>query len=178
MHLLVLGGSQGALALNQAVPAALARIPPTERPVVRHQAGRSLEQAASAYSEVDIEADCVAFIDDMAAAYSWADIVIARAGALTLSELAAAGVGAILVPFPYAIDDHQRKNAEHFVAVGAAVIVPQDELSPERLAADLGRLLADRGAVVEMGVRCHSLMRRDSAERLADACMSLAGGRS
>jgi UDP-N-acetylglucosamine--N-acetylmuramyl-(pentapeptide) pyrophosphoryl-undecaprenol N-acetylglucosamine transferase len=177
IRLLVLGGSQGALVLNKTVPAALARIPAANRPVVRHQAGRSLDQAIDSYAEAAVEAGCVGFIDDMAEAYDWADIVIARAGALTLSELAAAGVGALLVPYPHAIDDHQSKNAEHFVRAGAAVVVRQDELNAERLATELNRILADRAAIVDMGVRCHALMRVDAAEQLADACMNLAGGR-
>jgi UDP-N-acetylglucosamine--N-acetylmuramyl-(pentapeptide) pyrophosphoryl-undecaprenol N-acetylglucosamine transferase len=177
VHLLVLGGSQGALALNQTVPPAVALLPAGARPAIRHQAGRSLEVAARAYRDAGVESDCVAFIDDMAAAYAWADIVIARAGALTLAELAASGVGAILVPYPYAIDDHQRKNAEYFEAVGAALIVPQDELDPEGLAAELHRLFADRPGLVEMGRRCHSLARPDAALRLAEACMDLAGDR-
>jgi UDP-N-acetylglucosamine--N-acetylmuramyl-(pentapeptide) pyrophosphoryl-undecaprenol N-acetylglucosamine transferase len=178
VHLLILGGSQGALALNQSVPAALARIPEALRPDIRHQAGRSLDQAAAAYRDAGVKAETVAFIDDMAEAYAWADIVIARAGALTLSELAAAGVGAILVPYPHAIDDHQTRNAEHFVAVGAARIIPQNELDAERLSQELGSLCGDRAAIVEMGERCHSLARPDAAEQLADACMQLAGGRS
>ena len=178
LRLLVLGGSQGALILNQTVPAALAEMPPAERPVIRHQAGRSLDEAVAAYGKTNVDADCVAFIDDMAEAYAWADLVIARAGALTLAELAAAGVGAVLVPYPHAIDDHQRKNAEYFQAAGAAVIVPQDEMNSARSAAELKRILSDRGAIADMGLRCHTLMRRDAAERLADACMNLAGERS
>lgn len=177
IRLLVLGGSQGALILNQTVPAALATIPAARRPIVRHQAGRSLDQATSSYAAADVDANCIAFIEDMAEAYGWADIVIARAGALTLSELAAAGVGAILVPYPHAIDDHQSKNAQHFEEAGAAVIVRQDELDAQRLATELDRLIADRAAIAAMGVHCHSLMRVDAAEQLADACMSLAGGR-
>jgi UDP-N-acetylglucosamine--N-acetylmuramyl-(pentapeptide) pyrophosphoryl-undecaprenol N-acetylglucosamine transferase len=175
-RLLVLGGSQGALALNEAVPAALGRIPESERPVVRHQAGRSLDAAESAYRQAGVEAQCAAFIEDMAEAYTWADIVIARAGALTLSEIAAAGVGAILVPYPHAIDDHQRRNAEHFAAAGAAIVLTQSELEPLRLATLLRGLLGDRQRLVEMGSRSHELKRADAAERLADACMDLAGG--
>jgi UDP-N-acetylglucosamine--N-acetylmuramyl-(pentapeptide) pyrophosphoryl-undecaprenol N-acetylglucosamine transferase len=176
IRLLVLGGSQGALVLNQTVPAALARIPESARPVVRHQAGRSLDQAQRGYTESGIAANCVRFIEDMAEAYAWADIVVARAGALTLSELAAAGVGAILVPYPHAIDDHQSRNAAHFVSAGAAVVVPQAELDAGRLATELNRLLSDRVKIVDMGVRCRALMHVDAAEQLADACVSLAGG--
>jgi UDP-N-acetylglucosamine--N-acetylmuramyl-(pentapeptide) pyrophosphoryl-undecaprenol N-acetylglucosamine transferase len=176
-HLLVLGGSQGALALNRSVPAALAQLPAAERPIVRHQAGRSLEEAERAYREAGVAADAVGFIEDMADAYAWADIVIARAGALTLAELAAAGVGAILVPYPHAIDDHQAKNARHFAAAGAAIIVPQSELEPARLAEELRRLFAEPSTLSEMGSRCRTLMHADAAERLADACINLAGGR-
>jgi UDP-N-acetylglucosamine--N-acetylmuramyl-(pentapeptide) pyrophosphoryl-undecaprenol N-acetylglucosamine transferase len=176
-RLLVLGGSQGALALNTSVPQALAELPEAERPLVRHQAGRSLEVALDAYREAGIDAECVAFIDDMAAAYASADIVVARAGALTLSELASAGVGAILVPYPHAVDDHQARNAEHFAAAGAAIVVPQSELTPQRLASELRRLCSDPATLAAMGARCHALAHADAAERLADACIDLAGGR-
>jgi UDP-N-acetylglucosamine--N-acetylmuramyl-(pentapeptide) pyrophosphoryl-undecaprenol N-acetylglucosamine transferase len=178
LHLLILGGSQGALALNRAVPLALAELPAAERPLVRHQAGRSLAEAERAYLAVGVAAECIGFIDDMASAYAWADIVIARAGALTLAELAAAGVGAILVPFPHAVDDHQTRNAGHFASAGAAIVVPQSELEPVRLAGELSRLLADPATLAAMGARCHALMHADAAERLADACIDLAGGRT
>jgi UDP-N-acetylglucosamine--N-acetylmuramyl-(pentapeptide) pyrophosphoryl-undecaprenol N-acetylglucosamine transferase len=176
-HLLVLGGSQGALVLNETVPAALATLPESGRPVVRHQAGRSLEAARRSYGDAGVAADCIAFIDDMAEAYAWADIVIARAGALTLSELAAAGVGAILVPYPHAIDDHQMQNAAHFAAAGAAIVLPQRELTAARLAGELGRILADPALAAEMGSRCRGLAHADAALKLADACMDLVGGR-
>ena len=177
-RLLVLGGSQGALALNTAVPQALALLTEAGRPQVRHQAGRSLETAERSYREAGVTAECVAFIDDMAAAYAWADIVVARAGALTLSELAAAGVGAILVPYPHAVDDHQARNAGHFAAAGAAIVIPQGELGPERLARELGTLLGEPGLLTAMGERCRSLMHADAARKLADACIELAGGRA
>ncbi len=177
LRLLVLGGSQGALVLNRTVPAALALLAEADRPLVRHQAGRTLDAARAAYREAGVGARCEAFIEDMAEAYAWADIVIARAGALTLTELAAAGVGALLVPFPHAIDDHQMRNAEHLAAAGAAVIVPQGELDAGRLAAELGALLADPARLAAMGERCHALVRPDAASRIADACLALAGGR-
>lgn len=177
-RLLVLGGSQGALALNTAVPQALALVPEAGRPQVRHQAGRSLDAAERAYREAGVAAECSGFIDDMAAAYAWADIVVARAGALTLSELAAAGVGAILVPYPHAVDNHQARNAEHFAAAGAAIVIPQSELEPARLARELERLLASPATLAAMGERCRALMHADAAVRLADACIDLAGGRA
>lgn len=177
-QLLVLGGSQGALALNQTVPAALALMPAGARPLVRHQAGRSLAEAEAAYAAAGVTADCVGFIDDMAEAYAWADFVVARAGALTLAELAAAGVGALLVPFPHAIDDHQTRNAQHFAAAGAAVVLPQAELAPERLAAELERLLNDPAGLGQMGRSARALLRADAADELARACIELAGGSS
>jgi UDP-N-acetylglucosamine--N-acetylmuramyl-(pentapeptide) pyrophosphoryl-undecaprenol N-acetylglucosamine transferase len=176
VHLLVLGGSQGALVLNETVPAAIRALPDSLRPRVRHQAGRSLAQAEQAYRDANVAADCVAFIDDMAAAYAWADIVVARAGALTLAELAAAGVGAVLVPYPYAIDDHQTRNAAHFAEAGAAIVLPQSELDAGRLARELESVLGDADRIAEMGIRCRSLMYADATERLADACIALAGG--
>jgi len=176
-HLLVLGGSQGALALNRTVPAALAAMPAAARPSVRHQAGRSLAEAERAYREAGVEADCAGFIDDMAEAYGWADLVVARAGALTLSELAAAGLGAVLVPYPHAIDDHQLRNAAHFEAAGAAIVLPESELTPVRLAAELRRILAEPALAARMGSRSRALMHADAAERLADACIDVAGGR-
>jgi len=177
LRLLVLGGSQGALALNHALPAALAALPEGTRPEVRHQAGRTLAEAEHAYREAGVRADCLEFIEDIADAYAWADFVVARAGALTVSELAAASVGAILVPFPYAIDDHQMKNAEIFTAAGACVVLPEDELASGRLGLELKRILLDRTLVDQMGSRCHSLMHIDAALRIADACTELAGAR-
>jgi UDP-N-acetylglucosamine--N-acetylmuramyl-(pentapeptide) pyrophosphoryl-undecaprenol N-acetylglucosamine transferase len=176
VHLLVLGGSQGALVLNETVPAAVAALAPESRPRIRHQAGRSLERALAAYRAAGVEADCVAFIDDMAAAYAWADLVVARAGALTLAELAAAGVGAVLVPFPHAIDDHQTANARYFAAAGAAVLLPQTELGPERLATELKTLFDDRRRIGEMAARSRSLLKADATAALAAACVALAGG--
>ena len=176
LRLLVLGGSQGSLALNRALPAALANLPEHLRPVVRHQAGRTLTEAEAAYREAGVAADCLAFIDDVAAAYAWADFVVARAGALTVSELAAAGVGAILVPYPHAIDDHQMKNAAVFSAAGACVVLAEPELESQRLRTELERVLSDRALVAQMGKRCHALMHDDAARQLADTCIELAGG--
>lgn len=178
VNLLVLGGSLGALVLNETLPGAIARLAPDLRPKVRHQAGKSVQVAERAYLDAGVEAECLAFIDDMAEAYAWADIVVARAGALTLAELSAVGLGAVLVPYPYAIDDHQRKNADYFAAAGAAVVLPQDELSVDRLAAELESILSDREALEQMGSRCRGLLPVDSARRLADACLELAGARA
>jgi UDP-N-acetylglucosamine--N-acetylmuramyl-(pentapeptide) pyrophosphoryl-undecaprenol N-acetylglucosamine transferase len=171
LRLLVLGGSQGARVLNETVPAALARLPQALRPGVVHQAGRLCDAAVAAYREAGVEAVCHTFIEDMAAAYADADLVVARAGALTLAELAVAGVGAVLVPLPHAIDDHQTKNAAHFAANGAAVMLPQSELDAGRLARELESLLGDRQRLAEMARRSHALASTSAAERLAEACI-------
>lgn len=147
-RLLVLGGSGGALAINQQVPAALARLPEAGRPQVRHQAGRSLDAAQAAYARHGVSGEVSAFIDDMAEAYGWADMVICRSGALTVAELAAAGLGALLVPYPYAADDHQRANGQYLVTVGAARLIDQSELSAERLADEIAELCGDRRALL------------------------------
>ncbi|HEY9199571.1 MAG TPA: undecaprenyldiphospho-muramoylpentapeptide beta-N-acetylglucosaminyltransferase, partial [Gammaproteobacteria bacterium] len=128
-RLLVLGGSLGAQALNEILPQALALLPSGQRPEVRHQAGMKLIDAArAAYRRAGVEAQVDAFVDDMAAAYAWADLVVCRAGALTIAELTAVGVGAILVPYPHAVDDHQTGNARYLVNAGAALLIPQSEL--------------------------------------------------
>jgi UDP-N-acetylglucosamine--N-acetylmuramyl-(pentapeptide) pyrophosphoryl-undecaprenol N-acetylglucosamine transferase len=162
-RLLVLGGSQGALALNEAVPEALARLPETLRPEVRHQAGRTtLENAQAAYRRVGVEAEVCEFIDDMAEAYGWADLAICRSGALTVSELAAAGLPAVLVPFPAAVDDHQTLNGGYLVAAGGAVLVPEKQLAPERLARVLAGLLGDRGRLLDMARRARAAARPEA----------------
>jgi UDP-N-acetylglucosamine--N-acetylmuramyl-(pentapeptide) pyrophosphoryl-undecaprenol N-acetylglucosamine transferase len=175
IRLLVLGGSQGATRLNAVVPFALARLADTVNIEARHQAGeRWLEAARANYASAAVRASVVPFIDDMAQAYAWADLVICRAGALTVSELAAAGVGAILVPFPAAVDDHQSANAAYLVREGAAVLIADRELTVERLAAELGRLCAGRGKLLAMAERARLLARPRAAEDLAQACLKFA----
>jgi UDP-N-acetylglucosamine--N-acetylmuramyl-(pentapeptide) pyrophosphoryl-undecaprenol N-acetylglucosamine transferase len=174
-RLLVVGGSLGAKALNEIVPAALARLPAGQRPVVRHQAGeRTFEVARQAYAEQGVEAEVTAFIDDMAAAYGWADLVICRAGALTVAELAAAGLPALLIPYPYAVDDHQVGNARFFVDAGAARMILQRELTPAGLAAELAPLLADPAGRLTMAEAARRQARPDAAERIATTCLELA----
>jgi UDP-N-acetylglucosamine--N-acetylmuramyl-(pentapeptide) pyrophosphoryl-undecaprenol N-acetylglucosamine transferase len=177
-RLLVLGGSQGARALNRLLPAALARFDASARPEVRHQAGSADVETAAAYRQAGVEARVDAFIDDMADAYGWADFVVARAGALTISELAAAGLGALLVPYPYATDDHQRRNAEHMVAAGAAISIAEHELDAERLARELAPITADRARLVNMAEAARGMARPGAAERLADACIELGARRA
>lgn len=135
LRLLVLGGSLGAQALNEIVPKALSLLSPAERPEVLHQAGnKHIEEAKKAYHSRQIEAELTAFVKDMAEAYAWADIVICRAGALTVSELCAVGLGAVFVPFPFAVDDHQTANAQFMVDHHAALCIQQRELTAEQLA--------------------------------------------
>jgi UDP-N-acetylglucosamine--N-acetylmuramyl-(pentapeptide) pyrophosphoryl-undecaprenol N-acetylglucosamine transferase len=172
LNLLVVGGSLGAAALNECVPRALALVPPGERPRVKHQAGeKHIEALRRAYAEAGVEGELLPFIDDMAAAYGWADLVICRAGAMTVAELAAAGVASILVPFPHAVDDHQTVNARFLTAAGAAILLPQDALTPERLA-DLRRL--PRQQLIQMAERARNLARPDATAALAAACAALA----
>ena len=175
LRILVLGGSQGAQVLNETVPAALARMQGSSRPRVRHQAGaRSQERAQAVYGEQGVEAEVVPFIADMAEAYGWADLVIGRAGALTLSELAAAGVGAVLVPFPHAVDDHQTKNAGWLVDAGAAVLLPQPELSPERLVTILQPFAAQRHRALVLAEAARGLAMTEAAETVARGCLEVA----
>jgi UDP-N-acetylglucosamine--N-acetylmuramyl-(pentapeptide) pyrophosphoryl-undecaprenol N-acetylglucosamine transferase len=175
LRLLVLGGSLGARVLNETVPGALALLEPGIRPRVRHQAGsRTLEAARSAYREAGVEAQVTPFIEEMAEAYGWADLVIGRAGALTLSELAAAGVGALLVPYPHAVDDHQTKNAAWLTEAGAAVLLPQSQLSPQRLAALLQPFAEERGKALALAEAARSRAMTEAAETVAGACLEVA----
>jgi UDP-N-acetylglucosamine--N-acetylmuramyl-(pentapeptide) pyrophosphoryl-undecaprenol N-acetylglucosamine transferase len=173
LRLLVVGGSLGAQALNECVPAALARMPGVARPLCVHQAGeRHIEALRAAYARLGVKAECVAFIDDMAARYAWADIVICRGGALTVAELAAVGIASIVVPLPGAIADEQSANAEFLVAAGAAFKIPQVELSAERLAALLGSFT--RSQALAMAKAARKLAKPDAAARVADVCAELA----
>ena len=174
-RLLVLGGSLGARTLNLGLPNALSRIPPERRPEVRHQCGAAHAEATrAAYARADVQATVEPFIADMAAAYAWADLVICRAGALTLAELAAAGLGAILMPFPYAVDDHQTRNADGFVAVGAAELVQDRDFDPSRFAGMLERLLRDPEKRLAMANAARTLAKPDAADVIAQRCMEVA----
>ncbi|MFC5582999.1 undecaprenyldiphospho-muramoylpentapeptide beta-N-acetylglucosaminyltransferase [Rhodanobacter terrae] len=174
-RLLVLGGSLGARALNLAVPQALAQLTPAQRPEVVHQCGtRGLDEARAAYAKAGVEAQVVAFIDDMAGSYEWADLAVCRAGALTLAELTAAGLGAVLVPFPHAVDDHQTRNAEALVAIGAAVVMQESELDIQILAQRLESLLGDRRRLLAMAEAARTLAKPDAAQVIAAACIESA----
>jgi len=170
-RLLVLGGSQGARALNNAVPQAAAALgQPLE---IVHQCGeKMLEEARQAYADAGVAAHVEPFIADMAGAYAWADLVVCRAGALTLAELCAAGVGSVLVPFPQAVDDHQTRNAEYLVERGAALLLKQDDNLSMRLCDVLGELATDAGKRFAMADAARALAKPDAAERVADAVLA------
>ena len=172
LRLLVVGGSQGARALNTIVPAALGRLPAGTYEV-RHQGGRTVEAAERAYADAGRQARIEAFIEDMAEAYGWADLVVSRSGAMTVAELAATGVASILVPFPSAVDDHQTRNAQHLVDAGAAVRIAESALTPERLAGILSEH-ADRARLLGMARAARAAAAPDSGRRIADACLEVA----
>ena len=176
VHVLVIGGSLGAQALNQMVPQALAQLIPDKRPMVRHQAGvKHLEDARQHYANTVVEAEVMSFIEDMAEAYAWADLVICRSGALTVAELAAAGVAAILVPFPYAVDDHQTANGNYLAENGAALLIQQSDLTPEKLASLLDDLLGNREKLRQMSVAARQLAKPYATAQVAAICAAYAG---
>ncbi|MBY4899318.1 undecaprenyldiphospho-muramoylpentapeptide beta-N-acetylglucosaminyltransferase [Cupriavidus sp. AU9028] len=173
LRVLVVGGSLGAQALNEVVPKALALLPPGERPLVRHQAGvKQIDALRANYAAAGVEAEAVPFIDDMAGAYGEADLVICRAGAMTVSEVAAAGVAALFVPFPHAVDDHQTTNARFLAEPGAALLVQQRELTAEGLARTLAGL--SRESLKDMARRARELAKPDATRRVAQICGEMA----
>ncbi|WP_324779955.1 undecaprenyldiphospho-muramoylpentapeptide beta-N-acetylglucosaminyltransferase [Thiobacillus sedimenti] len=173
LRLLVVGGSLGAQALNERVPQALALLPADKRPHVVHQSGRQhLDTLRANYAAAGVEAEVRDYIEDMAAAYRDCDFAICRAGAMTVAELACAGVPAVLVPFPFAVDDHQTGNAAFLADAGAAWLVQQKDLSAEKLADLIGGL--DRAALATMSARALQLSRPDATRQVADICEALA----
>jgi len=172
LRVLVVGGSLGAKALNDVVPRALALITGQPRPLVTHQSGEQhVDALRQAYSAAGVSAKTPAFIEDMAPAYAEADLVVCRAGATTVAEIAAAGVASVLVPYPHAVDDHQTANARFLADAGAAILVPESELSAERLAGLLARF--DRVWLGDMARRARSLARPDATSAVAMACVEL-----
>ena len=171
LRLLVVGGSLGAQALNDALPKALAVL--SGDFVVVHQAGeKHLEALQANYRAAGVQGELVAFIDDMARRYADADLVICRAGAVTVAELSAGGMASVLVPFPHAVDDHQTANARFLADQGAALLLPQPEASPEKLASLLRSL--DRPKLLEMARKARALGKPDAARVVAERCMGLA----
>jgi UDP-N-acetylglucosamine--N-acetylmuramyl-(pentapeptide) pyrophosphoryl-undecaprenol N-acetylglucosamine transferase len=176
-NLLVLGGSLGAEPLNKLVPAALSHLLEVERPAVVHQTGEQhAEITRQRYVDAGLKAHVVPFVEDMAGAYAWADLVICRAGALTVSELAAAGLPAFLVPLPHAIDDHQTRNAEFLAREGAAVLLPQATTDAAGLAAQLNEVLMQPQRLEAMGAIARELAMPDATRRVVDICLEVVHG--
>lgn len=173
-HLLVIGGSLGARFLNETLPLAMARLAKEDRPLIRHQAGpKLLQEAISSYQQADVEAEISAYIEDMAAAYEWADLVVCRAGAMTVSELSVAGVASLLVPFPFAIDDHQTANAQWLVNADAAVVYQQSEADIELFTERLVSLIKDQERLLQMAKNARACGLRNSTDRILDICEQL-----
>jgi len=176
LRLLILGGSQGSLALNRSVPAALSLLDAEVRPVVRHQCGeRTLDIATRAYADHEVEVELLPYIDDMAEVYRWADLVVCRAGALTVAELCAVGLPALFVPYPAAVDDHQTANAGAMAAAGAAAIVQERDLTPELLAELLRDWLQSRATLMQRAEQARALAKPDALRRIAELCLLQAG---
>jgi UDP-N-acetylglucosamine--N-acetylmuramyl-(pentapeptide) pyrophosphoryl-undecaprenol N-acetylglucosamine transferase len=174
LSILVVGGSLGAAALNEAIPAALALIPIEDRPKVIHQAGdKHLADLQKRYAQLGVTADIRPFIDDMPSAYAQADLVICRSGAMTVSELAACGVASCLVPFPHAIDDHQTANARFLSDADAAILLPQDSLNAQDLAMMIQNM--GRSDLKAMALRAHALSKPHATQRVAEVCANCAG---
>jgi UDP-N-acetylglucosamine--N-acetylmuramyl-(pentapeptide) pyrophosphoryl-undecaprenol N-acetylglucosamine transferase len=173
LRLLVVGGSLGAQALNEVIPLALAQVPVEQRPQVIHQAGvKHIEVLKANYQSAGVVADTRAFIDDMAAMYAWADIVICRAGALTIAELSVVGVASVLVPFPHAVDDHQTYNAAYLAESGAAVLIQQKDLSVQALLNILANL--SREKLLDMAKKARALGKPEATSTVAKICMEVA----
>ena len=171
LRVLVVGGSLGAQALNEAMPQALALL--KERPVVVHQAGeKHIEALRKSYTDAGVQGELVAFIDDMARRYAEADLVVCRAGAVTVAELSAGGLASILVPFPHAVDDHQTANARFLAERGAAVLIQQRDVSPEKLAQLMVSL--DRAKLLDMAKKARALGKPEAAKLVAQRCMEIA----
>ncbi|MBL4583925.1 MAG: undecaprenyldiphospho-muramoylpentapeptide beta-N-acetylglucosaminyltransferase [Pseudomonadales bacterium] len=174
LNLLVLGGSQGAEAINEVVAPAIATMSFENVPMLWHQAGKGKDDSTrNLYEKYAINAIVEDFIDDMAAAYAWADLVICRSGALTVAELAAVGVGSILVPYPQAVDDHQAKNAEYLVSAGAAIMIRQTILEPKLLAQKLDQITADPKKLITMAKQARSVGLPNSLELVASHCKKI-----
>jgi UDP-N-acetylglucosamine--N-acetylmuramyl-(pentapeptide) pyrophosphoryl-undecaprenol N-acetylglucosamine transferase len=175
LRILVVGGSLGAQALNEAMPKALCLL--AERPVVVHQSGeKHLDALKAHYGAAGVQGELVAFIDDMARRYAEADLVVCRAGAVTVAELSAGGMASILVPFPHAVDDHQTANAKFLSERGAAVLIQQGDLTPEKLAGLIRSL--DRAKLLDMAKKARALGKPDAAQIVAQRCMQLAEARA
>lgn len=173
LRLLVLGGSLGAQALNEVVPQAIARLPEAARPQIIHQAGvKHIEALQQHYAQAGVVADTRAFINDMAEMYAWADLVICRAGALTIAELSAVGVASVLVPFPHAVDDHQTHNAAYLVQGGAALLVQQRDLTTEVVVNIVQDMTRER--LLDMAIKARALGLPQATATVANICEEVA----
>jgi len=174
LSILVMGGSLGAAALNENIPAALKMISKDTRPKIIHQAGdKHLADLQKRYADLGVKAEILPFIDDMPSAYAQADLVICRAGAMTVSELAACGVASCLIPFPFAIDDHQTANAKFLADANAAILLPQQNLNPQDLALMIQNF--NRADLKQMALRAHALAKPHATLRVAEVCADCAG---
>ena len=177
LRMLVIGGSQGARALNEVVPRALAVDALGASVAVRHQCGPAhVETTRGDYAAAGVEAEISGYIEDMGAAWAWTDVAVCRAGAMTVAELAAVGVASILVPFPYATDDHQSRNARHLADRGAAIMIAEDRLDARSLAGAVRGLHEDRGRVASMSRAAWDAAVRDATQRVVDQCLEVARG--
>ena len=175
-RLLIMGGSQGAEVLNRLVPVAMLMLPTVDRPKIIHQCGQAwYDQTASRYSELGIEANVVGYIEDVASVYKNSDLVICRAGAMTLAEITAVGAASLLVPFPHAAGNHQAKNAAFMAKRGAVRVIPQDQLSSETLACAITELQNDRTKLSELARAARSLACIDATEQVAGCCLEAMG---
>jgi UDP-N-acetylglucosamine--N-acetylmuramyl-(pentapeptide) pyrophosphoryl-undecaprenol N-acetylglucosamine transferase len=173
LKLLVVGGSLGAKGLNDVVPKALALVPREQRPVVTHQGGaKQIDELRANYAAAGVEAELTPFIEDTARAYAEADLVICRAGASTVTELAAVGAPALFVPFPFAVDDHQTTNAKFLVDAGGGWLVQQKDLTPAALAELLQK--TERPALVQRALAAQKMKKTDATDRMVEACEELA----
>ncbi len=175
-RLLIVGGSQGAVSLNQYIPQALGIISSSIQIEVWHQTGANRhELVLENYQKNNLQAKVNEFIDDIDQAYAWADLIVCRSGAITLAEVAAVGLGAVLVPYPYAVDDHQTANAQSYVDAGAARLIPESEMTTEKLAETLRVLLSDSQQLMDMACAAKKLGKTNASKRVADECMNACG---
>ncbi len=173
VNLLVVGGSLGAATLNRVIPEAVSRLQTTERPAIKHQCGNGhVEFCEEQYRQANVEAEVFGFIDSMREVYEWADLVVCRAGALTIAELTAVGIASILVPYPSAVDNHQFYNARFLEQHQAARILPEDKLDAVTLALQLRYFAQNRDALIEMSIRARAQAMTDATEQLAKGILA------
>jgi len=172
VHILVLGGSLGAKSLNSLLPQAFSSIKQTIE--IKHQCGvKHNEDCKQNYKNADVDAEVLAFIENMAEVYAWADLVICRAGALTIAEISAAGIGSLLVPYPYAVDDHQTRNASALVEAGAASLLQEKDITVELLAQEVCRLVTDKAVLMTMARKARNLAKTGTAKQIASICLEM-----